>query len=97
MSDSLLDLTLPDGSTPPIFRILPDWASAPDAGIEFGRNVIQYDEGATSFRYLTSDLGWSVSCDYTNTTKADENALLKFFAQQQGRLGRFWLPVRGST
>ena len=93
MADSLLDLSI-GGVTLDVLRIMPNWASQPESDFDFGREVIQYDEGATAFRHLTDDLGWRVSCDFTNGDKADEFALLSFFHSHKGRLNRFWLPVQ---
>jgi hypothetical protein len=92
MSNSILDLV--SSGTTTIFQLLPNWESSPEMEIPFGREVIQYDEAATVFRFLTSDLGWKVSADFFNVSKSVEFSLLDFFLQHKGKLNKFWLPVQ---
>lgn len=90
-----------DGSDPQLlaadedelFECAPDWATRPELGVDFGRDVIIYDSAATRYRSLTDLLGWSVNLGYTNTSKNDEYNLLNFFCRHKGQLQRFWYSV----
>ena len=88
MSDSLLDL-----GTDPVFTASPNWQSSPSAGLDTGREVIQYNQSYASIRSLTLNNFRTMQYSYFNKTKAEEYYLLNFFYTQRGRLKRFWLPV----
>lgn len=88
MSDSLLDL-----GTDPIFTAVPNWQSSPSAGLDTGREVIQYNQAYASIRSLTLNNFRTVQYSYFNRTKLEEYYLINFFYTQRGRLKRFWLPV----
>lgn len=92
MNDSILDLAACGTTT--IFRILPEWSREPGMEIQFGRDLIQYDEAMTQFRFLTSELGWKVTAEFFNISKAVEFSILDFFHQRKGKLNRFWLPAQ---
>jgi hypothetical protein len=87
--DSLLDL----GNTSEIFTLRPNWMDLPSAGVENGREVIQFNMGYGSIRSLTENDARCASYGYFLKSKAEEFYLLNFFNGQRGRLKRFWLPV----
>jgi len=92
MSNSVADL-IACGTTE-IFLALPDWTTPPTLDLSFGREVIQYDEAVTRFRYLTSDLEWKSGGVFSNFFKTEEYYILDFFFRHMGRLKKFWLPVQ---
>lgn len=92
MADSILDLSA--CGTTDIFGVLPDWSASPSLEMNYGREVIQFDEAVTAYRFLTNDLGWKTNAAYYNITREQEYAILSFFLAHKGRLNKFWLPVQ---
>ena len=91
INDSILDLDT--SGTTDILRLAPDWSNPPSTEINYGREIIQFDDAKTSIRFLTSDLGLKVTMDFFNVSRIAQYAILNFFHSHKGRLNKFWLPV----
>lgn len=89
MADSLLDL----GATSDIFTQKPDYADGISSGLDFGRDVLQFNAGLITTRNRTHDLAMNLVYNFQNLSKETEYYLVNFFCTQRGQNKRFWLPV----
>lgn len=79
------------------FLLKPDWSKEPELDFEFAREITQFVDNAPEIYSLTDALAYRVKYGFTNLQKSDEKYILDFFADCQGRLVRFWLPVWENT
>jgi len=87
MPDSLTGL----GTNTTIFRIEPNWRRPVTYENLLSSRVLGYPGTVQEVLSFSEDIPIVLQARFTNLSKEEENSLLEFFYNQQGRLKAFWI------